>query len=205
MHRGKTLFGLFLDMLKIGAFTFGGGYAMIALLQDEFVTRKKWLEEEEFLDLVAIAESTPGPIAINASTWIGYRRAGLPGAICATAGMCLPSFVIIFIISLFFDRFLQWPLVANAFRGIQACVVYLIFHAGIKMLRGIKKTPLSVAILAVTVAGLVACSLWAVNFSSVYYILISGGIGLAAYFLRRMKKSAKPADTADADREEDAP
>ena len=85
----------------IGLFTFGGGYAMIALLEEELVSKRKWIDKEEFLDLVAIAESTPGPIAINMATYVGYKRAGFLGALFSTIGMCIPSFVIIFLISLF--------------------------------------------------------------------------------------------------------
>ena len=90
-------------MMKIGMFTFGGGYAMINLLDNEFVERKKWLGSEEFMNLVTIAESTPGPIAINCSTYIGYKKAGFLGALFATLGMCIPSFAIIYLISLFFN------------------------------------------------------------------------------------------------------
>ena len=82
-------------MLKIGLFTFGGGYAMIALLENEFVSKRAWIDKEEFLDMAAIAESTPGPIAINAATYIGYKKAGFLGAAISTLGMCIPSFVII--------------------------------------------------------------------------------------------------------------
>ena len=103
MKKIKTVFELFLSMLKIGLFTFGGGYAMIHLLDNVFVSKKKWIESDEFMDLVVIAESTPGPIAINCSTYIGYKRAGFWGALFATLGMCIPSFVIIFLISLFFS------------------------------------------------------------------------------------------------------
>ena len=135
----KKYLNMFLTMLKIGLFTFGGGYAMIALLEDEFVSKKKWVDHEEFLDIAAIAESTPGPIAINAATYIGYKLFGILGSIVATVAICIPSFVIIYAISLFFDAFLSFTLVAYAFRGIQVCVVYLILSAGLKMLRKMKK------------------------------------------------------------------
>ena len=130
-------------MLKIGVFTFGGGYAMIALLENEFVEKKKWLEKDEFLDVAAIAESTPGPIAINAATYIGYKNDGIIGSIIATIGICIPSFIIIYTISLFFDAFLSLTLVAYAFKGIQICVVYLILTTGLKMLAHMKKTHLT--------------------------------------------------------------
>ena len=107
MKKTNMIFELFFTMLKIGLFTFGGGYAMIALLENEFVEKKKWLSKDEFLNIAAIAESTPGPIAINSATYIGYKNAGVLGSVFATLGVCIPSFVIIFIISLFFDAFLN--------------------------------------------------------------------------------------------------
>ena len=188
MNRLKGLLSLFASMLKIGAFTFGGGYAMISLLDNEFVTRKGWIDSEEFMDLVIIAESTPGPIAINCSTYIGYKRFGFLGAAVGTLGMCLPSFLIIFLISLFFDRFLEIPWVASAFRGIQACVVFLILSAGIKMLRRMKKTVFNVAVTVVTLVLSIVFSLLSVSFSSILYILISGALGLLIYSLRFIKK-----------------
>ena len=126
---------LFWTFLKIGAFTFGGGYAMVALLEREFVEDKQWLSREEFLDMVAIAESTPGPVAVNSATYVGYKIEGAEGAAASTLAVCLPSFVVIYLISLVFDRFLQLSAVASAFRGIQVCVIYLILSAGMKMLK----------------------------------------------------------------------
>ena len=125
MKKYKLIMRLFLTMLKIGVFTFGGGYAMIALLENEFIEKKKWIEKDEFLNMVAIAESTPGPIAINAATYIGYQTAGFWGSLAATVAVCIPSFIIIFLISLFFDTFLSLTYVAYAFRGIQICVIYI--------------------------------------------------------------------------------
>ena len=182
---------LFLTFLKIGALTFGGGYAMIALLENEFVEKKKYMEKDEFLDMVAIAESTPGPIAINAATYIGYKRAGVLGSAMATVGVCIPSFVIIYAISLFFDAFLSFKLVEYAFRGIQVCVVYLVFSAGLKMLGQMKKTPLSVTIVLAVIVCMLLFSLFAVKFSTILYILICGCIGLFAYFLKVMKKKGE--------------
>ena len=117
MKRAREYFVLFLTMLKIGLFTFGGGYAMIALLENEFVSKKRWLDRDEFLDVAAIAESTPGPIAINAATYIGYKNGGVGGAVVATLGICIPSLTIIYLISLFFDTFLSLTYVAYAFKG----------------------------------------------------------------------------------------
>jgi len=178
-------------MLKIGLFTFGGGYAMIALLENEFVAKKKWLEKDEFLDVAAIAESTPGPIAINAATYIGYKNAGMIGSIIATLGICIPSFVIIYAISLFFDAFLSLTLVAYAFKGIQMCVVYLILTAGLKMLKQMKKTVFNVIIISITLICMIIFSLFSVRFSTVFYILISGICGVVVYLLGKIRKEKK--------------
>ena len=183
----KKHLNLFLTMLKIGLFTFGGGYAMIALLENEFVEKKKYLEKNEFIDMVAIAESTPGPIAINAATYIGYKNAGFLGSAAATLGVCIPSFVIIYLISLFFDAFLSLSIVEHAFRGIQVCVVYLIFSAGFKMLGQMKKTVFSIAVVSAVSLCMIVFSLLAVKFSTVLYILICGFLGLFVYFIGRMK------------------
>ena len=191
MRKTKEWLSLFLTMLKIGVFTFGGGYAMIALLENEFVAKKKWLEKEEFLDVAAIAESTPGPIAINAATYIGYKNAGIIGSIIATLGICIPSFVIIYAISLFFDAFLSLTLVAYAFKGIQICVVFLILTAGLKMLKQMKKTGFNIIIISITLICMVVFSLFAVKFSTIFYILISGICGVVVYLLGKIRKEKK--------------
>lgn len=188
---GTKLSTLFFTFLKIGAFTFGGGYAMLALLEREFLDRRGWLTRDEFLDMTAIAESTPGPMAINSATYIGYHLAGVPGAALATLAVCIPSFVIIYLISLFFDRFLSLRLVACAFQGIQVCVVYLIGSAGWKMLKGLKRTWLNVVLVAAVSIGLVLCALFAVSFSSIWCILLCGAIGVAVWLIRRLWKGEK--------------
>ena len=191
MRKIKGYLSLFLTMLKIGLFTFGGGYAMIALLENEFVEKKKWLEKDEFLDVAAIAESTPGPIAINAATYIGYKNSGMIGSMIATLGICIPSFVIIYAISLFFDAFLSLTLVAYAFKGIQICVVYLILTAGLKMLKQMKKTTFNMVIISITLICMIVFSLFAVKFSTIFYILISGACGVAVYLLGKIRKEEK--------------
>ena len=188
MKRWKSYVQLLCSMLKIGLFTFGGGYAMIALLEDEFVTRKGWLEQEEFLDVAAIAESTPGPIAINAATYIGYKRHGVPGSVVATAGICIPSFVIIYLISLVFDRFLSAEYVGYAFAGIRVAVIYLISSAGLRMLKKMKKTPLSVTVTVLTVVLMLTFSVLAVRISTVLLIVASGIAGLTVYLIVRARK-----------------
>ncbi len=117
---------LFSDFFKIGAFTLGGGYAMIPIIQSEVVDRRRWLKQEEFLDIIAIAQSCPGVFAINMSVFIGYKLRKLPGALCAAFGTTLPSFAIILLIAMFFSRFQDNPLVESIFKGIRPAVVALI-------------------------------------------------------------------------------
>lgn len=179
---------LFASLFKIGLFTFGGGYAMISLLENEFVERKKWIEHDEFMDVVVISESTPGPIAINSATYIGYKVGGIWGSLFATLGVCIPSFLIIYLISLFFDKFMELTVVAAAFKGIQVCVIYLIFNAGIKMLKKMNKKPLPVSLTCLTIVCMVCFSLLAVKFSTILYILIGAVIGIAAYLIREARK-----------------
>ena len=188
MSRLRSLFTLFITMLKIGLFTFGGGYAMIHLLDEELVKKKRWIDSDEFSDLVVIAESTPGPIAINCSTYIGYKKEKFLGAIVSTLGICTPSFTIIYLISLFFDRFLEISWVSSAFRGIQMCVVFLILKAGINMLKKMKKTPFSITVASLTLLSVLLCSLLAVSFSTIFYILIFGTLGLSIYAFKTVRK-----------------
>ena len=183
----KIILLLFLSMLKIGCFAFGGGYAIIALLENEFISKRKWIDHDEFMDVVAIAESTPGPIAINVATYIGYKLKGFLGAVIATVGMCLPSFVIMYLVSLFYDRFMEIPLVSAAFKGIQICVVYLIASAAFKMLKKMKKTPLNIAVFSVTCIGMILCTLFDIRISSVWFILFAGILGLSVFLIRKNK------------------
>ena len=155
------------------------------------MAKNYWLERDEFLDVAAIAESTPGPIAINAATYIGYKRAGIVGSIIATLGICIHSFLIIYTISLFFDAFLSLTFVAYAFKGIQICVVYLILSAGVRMLKQMKKKAFNVTVVTLTLVGMVTLSLFAVKFSTILYILISGAAGVLIYLIERLRKEDK--------------
>lgn len=207
MSRPKTLWQLFATLFKIGLFTFGGGYAMFPLLERELVEKKGWIEKEEFIDMVAIAESTPGPVAINTATFVGFRRAGIPGSLAATLGVCLPSFLIIYAVSLFFDRFLSLSLVAAAFRGIQVCVVFLVFWAGIKLFRILKPGFFNAVVLVTVFACMALFSLFSVRFSSIFYILIAGALGIFAFYLPSLFKKKNPRreeqdETSDENREE---
>ncbi len=184
MKKTKKYINLFLTMFKVGLFTFGGGYAMLSLLENEFVSRKKWIDKDEFLNMVAIAESTPGPVAINSSTYLGYRVGGVLGSIFATLGGVIPSFTIIYIISLFFDEFIELKHVHLAFKGIQICVIYLILTAGLKLLKNLEKTPFNIILTISIVLVMLITSLFAIKFSSIYYIIISGFIGLLYFSIK---------------------
>lgn len=184
---------LFWDFLKIGAFTFGGGYAMIHLLERQFVARRKWLDREEFLDMVAVAESTPGPVAVNSATYIGYKVDGVIGALSATVAVCLPSFVIIYLISLFLNQFLALTYVAYAFKGIQVCVVYLILSAAWKLWTSMEKNWMNVSILTAVGIAMISFSVFAVDVSSILYIIICGVIGIAVYGMKCMHKERNSA------------
>lgn len=184
----KSLETLFFTFFKIGLFTFGGGYAMIALLEEEFIQRRKWQDKDEFLDMTAIAESTPGPVAINSATYLGYKLAKVPGAATATVAVCLPSFLIIYAISLFFEQFTQLTVIANAFKGIQVCVIYLIFSAGVRMLKALDKSPFATGVLAAVMLVMVGLSLAGVSVSSILLILLSGAAGVAAWLIGRRKE-----------------
>ena len=183
----SILLAIFLSMLKIGCFAFGGGYSIIALLENEFISKRNWIDHDEFLDVVAIAESTPGPIAINVATYIGYKLKGVVGAVVSTVGMCLPSFLIMYIVSLFYEQFMQITLVAAAFKGIQICVVYLIASAGLKMLKKMKKTPQNIIVFSVTCVGMILCTLFDIHISSVWFILAAGILGLSIFFIKKKK------------------
>lgn len=182
---------LFFAFIKIGAFTFGGGYAMISLIEHEFVSKKKWIDKNEFLDMIAIAESTPGPIAINSATYIGYKICGAAGAVAGTIAVSMPSFFIIYIISLFFEKFLDFKYVGYAFEGIQVCVIYLIFSAGIKMLKTLEKTLFNISIMSITFLAMIGFSLVSFKFSSIIYIIASGVAGLIIYTIKSIKEKYK--------------
>ena len=186
--KAQSLGTLFFTFFKIGLFTFGGGYAMIALLEEEFIQRRRWLEKDEFLDMTAIAESTPGPVAINSATYLGYKLAGVSGAAVATVAVCLPSFLIIYAISLFFEQFTQLTVIANAFKGIQVCVIYLIFSAGVRMLQALDHSLFSSGVLLSVFLAMTSLSLAGISVSSILLILLSGAAGVAAWLLGRRKE-----------------
>lgn len=187
----KKTAALFLTFFKIGAFTFGGGYAMIALLQNEFVDKKKWITKEDFFNMAAIAESTPGPVAINSATYIGYRVDGFRGAAASTLAVCIPSFVIIYLISLYFDTFLSFRYVNYAFEGIRVCVIYLILSAGLQMLKELPRNSFNMILFTASAGFMIMFSLLSVSFSSVFYIMICGAIGISVNLLQKISRKGE--------------
>ncbi|MEG1612640.1 MAG: chromate transporter, partial [Clostridia bacterium] len=175
--KAKSLLELFLVFFKLGAFTFGGGYAMLSLLENECVHKRKWLSIDDFFKITAIAESTPGPVAINCATYVGYTKNKLLGSLIATLGVVLPSFVIIFVISLFFNKLLEINFVANAFKGIKAGVAVLILFAGVNLFKQIRKKPLDILMLIFTILACLAVNIFALKFSTIFFILIGAFIG----------------------------
>lgn len=168
-----SLWQLFITFLKVGAFTFGGGYAMIAILEEELVAKKKWITSQDMLDMLVIAESTPGVIAVNTATSVGYKTRGFFGALLATLGVVLPSFLIIFGLSFAIQAFQDNKWYKAAFTGIQACVAVLIINAFIKMSKQIHKDVFSFVLLFASFG----VSTF-INFNSIYIILVGGVLGV---------------------------
>lgn len=180
----NILLELFLTFAKIGCFTFGGGYAMAALIEDACVDKKEWITHDEMMNVMVMAESTPGPIAINCATYVGYRKAGFAGALISTIGMVLPSFLIIYIISRFLDNFLEISWVAKAFQGIRIAVGILILDAGITMLKKMKKKPLQITVAACAFAAMLAADVFSLRISSIVLLIAAGAAALIVFLVR---------------------
>lgn len=180
----NILFDLFLTFAQIGVFTFGGGYAMIAMIENHCVERKKWISHDEMMNVTVIAESTPGPIAINAATFVGYKQAGFLGAVIATLGIVLPSFLIIFAISSLLDHFLEITVIASAFKGIKIAVGILILDAAITMIRKMHKKLLPRVIMFCSFAAMLLINIFAWNFSSISLMLIAAAVSLTIFCIK---------------------
>ena len=183
----KNLLALAWTFFKIGLLTFGGGYAMIPIIQAEVAEKHKWISEEELMYIVTIAESTPGPIAINAATYVGYKICGFFGSLAATVSVVLAPFTIIYIISLFLEQFMEFTVVANAFRGIQVAVAFLILSAGIKFIKKLKKQVFPIVTVALTITVMLLLDVFALSFSSVYLILMGAFAGLMLTVVQRIQ------------------
>lgn len=183
----NILLDLFLTFAKIGSFTFGGGYAMISLIENNCVEYKKWITHDEMMNITIIAESTPGPIAINCATFTGYKKAGFLGATAATLGIILPSFLIIFLISLYLDNFLEITVIAHAFQGIKIGVGILILDAAITMIRKMPKKLISKTIMVCACIMMLCIHFFAWNFSSIALMIIAALISLVIFVLSNKK------------------
>lgn len=177
----NILLDLFLTFAKIGLFTFGGGYAMISMIENNCVERKQWITHDEMMNVTVIAESTPGPIAINCATYTGYKKAGVTGALAATFGIVLPSFVVIYLISMFLDNFLELTIIANAFKGIKIAVGILILDAAITMIKKMHKKKLPRTIMVCSCIAMLCINIFAWDFSSISLMLIAAVVSLTIF------------------------
>lgn len=186
MEKAKRCLTLFLTFLRIGAFTFGGGYAMIPLIQRETVEKHKWISDDDILEIIAIAESTPGPIAINSATFVGYKVAGAFGSFCATFGVVLPSYIIISIISLLLQQFNDIQAVKYAFFGIRAGVLALILKSLWTMFKKINKAVIPYVIMAI--------SFILAAFTDINVLIVIAGsaaVGIVASLITERKEKQK--------------
>ena len=179
----NILIDLFLTFAKIGLFTFGGGYAMISVIENNCVERKQWITHDEMMDVTVIAESTPGPIAINCATFTGYKKAGFMGALVATFGIVLPSFVVIYLISMLLDNFFELTIIANAFKGIKIAVGLLILDAAITMLKKMHKKKLPRAIMICSCIAMLCINIFAFDFSSISLMIIAAVVSLTIFVI----------------------
>ena len=187
-HSFKDYLIIFLTFVKLGLFSIGGGTTMLTLLEGELVEKRKWINNDELMEMTAISESTPGPIAINLATYLGYKRLGFFGALLATLGVVIPPFIIMFVISLFFQNLLEYQAVQYAFFGVKCGVVFLLCKVSITLIKGNKKDWIALLIILIVTSLMVAFTILAINFSAIYFILIGAVIGLLIYGLIPFKK-----------------
>lgn len=184
MKKRQLLLDLLLTFMKIGLFTFGGGYAMLAIMENICVEKKKWISHDDMMNVTVIAESTPGPIAINCATFVGYQQAGFIGSLTATMGIVLPSFVIIFVVSMFLDNFLKIKIIASAFQGIKVAVGVLILDAAITMIKKMPKKPFPRGIMLCSFAAMLLINIFSWNFSSISLMLAAAAVSFVVYFIQ---------------------
>ncbi len=176
----KKYWELFLIFFKIGAFTFGGGYAMIPLIRNEVVNKKGWLEEDEFMDMLAIAQSMPGPISLNTALFVGNKRLGFKGGLFSGAGIILPSFVVILLIAMVFTQFKENPVVERVFKGIRPAVVALIVAPLLSLGKsaGVRWKNLWIPVV-------VALAVWQLSISPIYIVLAAILLGVSHFIYLR--------------------
>ena len=177
---------LFLCFAKIGLFTFGGGLAMLSLIERECVEKRRWITHDEMLEMTVLSEATPGPIAVNAATYVGWRKAGFWGAACATVGVVLPSVAVILLLAAFLDGFLEIVWVKNAFRGVKAAVGLLIADAGIRLLKKIPKKPFDLFLVSGCFAAVLIADIFAWSISSLTVMLTAAALSAAVFLTRSL-------------------
>ena len=187
----KNLLSLFLTFFKLGIFAIGGGPTMLTLLQGELVEKKKWLSNDELMEMTAIAESTPGPIAINLATYLGYKRGGFFGALLSTLGVVITPFALMFVISLFLEKFLSFEAVKYAFMGVKVGVVFLLLKVSITLIKSLKKDWFGVTLLSVVTVAMVIITILSVKFSAIYFIMLGAVLGLLVYGIIPKKRRDK--------------
>ena len=187
----KNYIILFLTFFKMGLFSIGGGPTMLTLLQGELVERKKWIDNDELMEITAIAESTPGPIAINLATYIGYKRNGFLGAVLATLGVIVTPFVLMYLISLFLENVLPVEAVKYAFAGIKVGVVFLLVRVTFTLVKNIKKDWFGVIMMSIVTTTMILFTIFSVSFSAIYFILLGALLGLVVYGIIPKKRGKK--------------
>ena len=182
MNLLKQYWVLFLVFFKIGAFTFGGGYAMIPLIRNEVVNKKLWLDDNEFMDMLALAQSAPGPISLNTAIFVGNKRLGFKGSLFCGAGIILPSFIVILLIAILFTQFKDNPIVESIFKGVRPAVVALIAAP----LLGLGKSA-GVNLKNIWIPIVVVLAVWLLKVSPVYIILFAIVAGILYYLFIKLK------------------
>lgn len=187
----KDLISLFLTFFKLGIFSIGGGPTMLTLLQGELVEKKKWLTNDELMEMTAIAESTPGPIAINLATYLGYKKGGFFGALFSTLGVIITPFVLMFCISLFLENILSYNAIKYAFMGVKVGVVFLLLKVSFTLVKSMKKDWFGILLLVSVTIAMVTITILAINFSAIYFILLGAVLGLLIYGIIPRKRGVK--------------
>ncbi len=164
---------------------------MISIIEDECVAKKKWITADDMMNITVLAESTPGPVAINCATFVGYKQKGIIGSIVATIGMVIPSFVIIYVISLVLDSFLEIAIVANAFQGIKLAVGILIIDAALKMIKKMPKKAFPITVMICATVAMILINAFAIKFSVIAMMLIAAAISLAIFIVKSNGKANK--------------
>lgn len=185
----RKLIELFWEFFKVGAFTFGGGYAMLPIIEDACVDKKKWITHDDMMTVIVIAESTPGPVSVNCATFVGYQVGGVLGAIIATLGLITPAFLIIYLISQFLDNLLEIKLVAYAFKGIKIAVGFLIWQAGVRMIKKMEKDTFSKIVVVCATILMLLVDIFSWNFSSITMMLIAAVISLVVFMVRDKRRA----------------